>query len=169
MGPVGHFVPVGMQPAGGLATAFDDVAGQAARGEAVEIVCGPAELVHQRAQRHRAVDAAPGDHHLRPGIERARDRPRAEIGIGRQQPRRQRLTGIHVARAAIAQLIHYRHQVVTQHHRDLIDRPIPEANFCSACAQARGFTPPALLITRMPRRTTSGSTDAIATLTKSVA
>ena len=51
VGPVGHRGPVGVQAACRLAAAFDDVAGEAARGEPVEVVGGPAELVHQHAER----------------------------------------------------------------------------------------------------------------------
>ena len=48
-------------------------------------------------------------------------------------------------------------------------RPIVAARACNASAQPRGLMPPALAITLMPRRITSGSTDFIALSTKSVA
>ena len=57
----GTALPVGVQAAGRLAAAFDDVAGEAAGGQPVVVVGPPAELVHQHAERDRAVDAAAGD------------------------------------------------------------------------------------------------------------
>ncbi len=117
-GPVGHRLPVGVQPAGGLAAALDDVAGEAAAREPVVVVAGPAELVHQHAQRHRRVDAAPGDHHLRARVERGTDRRCAEIRVGAQHSLRQRRPAVHLAHAFVAQRRQQRHHVVALDHRD---------------------------------------------------
>ena len=116
--PVGHGIPVGVQPAGGLAAALDDVAGETAAREPVVVVVGPAELVHQHAQRHRRVDAAPGDHHLRARVERGADRRRAEIRIGAQHLLRQRRPAMHLVHALLAQRGQQRHHVVAFDHRD---------------------------------------------------
>ena len=53
----------------------------------------------QRAQGHRRIDAAAGDHHVGPRLERARDREAAEIGVHAGDPGRQLRTGVHLAEA----------------------------------------------------------------------
>jgi hypothetical protein len=116
--PVRNVFPVGVQAAGRLAAALDDVAGQAAGSQQVEVGSGPAELVHQRPQRHRAVDAASGDHHLGTGRERGGDRQRAEIGVGAQHLLGQGFAAEHVLDAARAQGRHLRADVVALDHRD---------------------------------------------------
>ena len=83
VGPAWHAVPVGVQPTSGLATAFEDVAGQTAGREQFVVVAAPAELVHQHTQRDGGIHAASGDHDLRAGIERGLDRQCAQIGIRR--------------------------------------------------------------------------------------
>ena len=50
-----------------------------------KIALVPFELVHQHAERQRAVGAAAGDDDVRPGIERRADRQGTEICIRRQQ------------------------------------------------------------------------------------
>ena len=50
--------------------------------ELIEIVRSPAEFMHQRPQRQRRIDAAPGDDNIGPHRQRACDRRRAEIGVG---------------------------------------------------------------------------------------
>ena len=71
-----------MQSAGGLRAAFDDVAGEAAGGQQIVVGRRPAELVDQRAERHRAVDAAAGNDDVGARVERLRDGEGAEVGIG---------------------------------------------------------------------------------------
>ena len=44
--PVGNRLPVGVQPAGGLAAAFDDVPGEAALREAIPVVLRPLEFMN---------------------------------------------------------------------------------------------------------------------------
>ena len=84
VGPIRHAGPVGVQPARGLATAFNDVTCEAACREQVKFVRAPAKLVHQHAQRHRRVHTTPGDDNLRPGVKRGADRQCAQVGIGRE-------------------------------------------------------------------------------------
>ena len=155
--PAGHLVPIGMHAAGRLRAAFEDVTDQAAGGEPVVIVGLPAEFVHQDAERERAVGAAPGDHDVGAAIERGRDRQRAEIGIGGEQLRRQRLAGRSLAARSRAS-----HRCAASRRR----LPPPRS---SATAQARaqtassarlaacGLTPPPLLTTLMRRFAISGS------------
>ncbi|MNN01812.1 hypothetical protein D3C81_1144400 [compost metagenome] len=118
VGPVRHALPVGMQPAGGLAAALDDMARQAALRQPVIVVRLPAELVHQHAQRDRAVDAAAGNHDLRALVERLADRQCAQVGVGADQLLRKRLPLLQVVDAGLAQLAELRHDVVALHHRD---------------------------------------------------
>ena len=64
MRPIGNPLPVGEQAAGGLAAALDDVAAQGAGSKTVEVYRCPGEGMDERAQRHRRIDAAAGDHHV---------------------------------------------------------------------------------------------------------
>ena len=66
-----------------------------------QVVVGvpPAELVQQRAQRQRRIDATSGDDDLRAGAERRGDRPRAQVGVHAGEPRRQRRAAAHLLRA----------------------------------------------------------------------
>ena len=155
--PVGHRGPVGVQAAGGLAAAFDDVAGEAARGEPVEVVGRPAELVHQHAERHRAVDAAAGDDDVGARVQR-RARSAARRGRRWRSPavraaarrwtgRPRRLLRIAAASGSTSSPVDHRDRAPA--------RPSSSASACTAAAQPCGFTPPALLTTRMPCSTTS--------------
>lgn len=114
----GMLFPVGVQAAGRLAAALDDVAGEAAGGQQVEVVVGPAEFVHQRPQRHGAVDAASGDHHLGTGRQRGGDRRGAEVGVGAQHLLGQGVAAEHVLDAALAHGRHLRADVVAFDHGD---------------------------------------------------
>ena len=118
VGPVRNLLPVGVQPTGRLAAAFDDVPGQAAAGQFVVLVGGPAELVHQGPQCDGAVDAAAGDHDVGPGLECAHDGQRTEIGIGAQHPLGQGLAAEHVALIGGSQSGHLGAHVVALDHRD---------------------------------------------------
>jgi len=121
MWPVRHVLPVGEQPARGLAAAFDDVAGQAATRQRVVIGGRPAKGIHQHAQRHRRIDAAAGDDDLRTRVQRGLDRQRAQVGVGGQHPGRQRRAALQLAhrRLGAAQLVDQRAHVVARDHGDL--------------------------------------------------
>ena len=116
--PVGHALPVGVQPARGLAAAFDDVSGQAALRQSVVVVRVPAEFVHQRAQRDGAVHASAGDHDLRARGQGLADGQRAEVRVGREEPGGQRRAALQFGDAFLAQSGHKRHHVVALHHGD---------------------------------------------------
>jgi hypothetical protein len=117
--PAGHALPVGVVAAGGLRAAFDQVPGQAALRELVEVVGRPAEVRDQRRQRHRAVHAAAGDDDVGARGKRRRDRERAEVGVGAHHLGRERRAGEHLLRAGRAQRLDLRHQVVAEHRGDL--------------------------------------------------
>ena len=82
-------MPVGEVAAGGLRAAFQDMADQAAGTEPVVIVRGPAEFMHQNAERQRAVGATAGDDDVGARGESGCDRQRAEIGVCSQELGRQ--------------------------------------------------------------------------------
>ena len=138
VGPARHRVPVGMQAASGLATAFDDVAGQAARRQGVVIRRGPAKLVHQHAQRHCRVHAATGDDHLGTGIQRGLDWQSTQIGVGGQHLRWQCRTALQLAHrvCGLAQLRQQRQHVVAQHHGNCQGH----AQLGGQCCQCRSAT-----------------------------
>ena len=71
--PIGHFLPIAEGAAGRLRAAFQDVADQAAGTETVIVVGRPAELVHQNAERKRAVGAAAGNDDIGAAVERRLD------------------------------------------------------------------------------------------------
>ncbi len=85
--------------------------------EPIVIVRRPLKLVHQDAERQRAIRATPGDDDIGAAIERRRNRQRAEIGVCRQQLRRQRLAGRRFARRC-PQRIDARQHIVAFNHRD---------------------------------------------------
>jgi hypothetical protein len=66
--PDRHVLPIGEQAAGGLRSALEQVAREAALSELVEILGAPAELVDQRTERKRRVDATTGDDDVRARI-----------------------------------------------------------------------------------------------------
>jgi len=101
-------------PRGGV----EKVAGETARGEPVVVGRPPAELVDQRPELDRAVDAAPGDHHLRTAIQRLRDRERAEIGVRACHAGGKRRAAPQVAHAARAEDFDLRQQIVALDDRD---------------------------------------------------
>ena len=110
--PVRHLLPIRIETAGALRTAFQEVADQAAGRQPVIIGVGPFELMHQDPERKRAVGATSGDHDVGAMVERAFDRQRAEIGIGCQKPGWQGQPGDVLANALSAQLLGHRQQVV---------------------------------------------------------
>jgi hypothetical protein len=110
--PAGHLLPVGEEAARGLRPAFEQVADQAAGGEAIVVIGGPTELVHQDAEGQGAVDAAAGDDDVGAQIEGSGNRYRAEIGICRGQGAWQRGAGDPLKRALFAQGVQLAHQVV---------------------------------------------------------
>ena len=118
MRPIGHRVPVGVQSARGLAATFNDVTHQASCSQQIQRVAAPAELVHQDPQCHGGIHTAPGDDHLRPGVQGRLDRQRAQIGVGRQDLRRQWRAALHFThrRGRRAQLINQWHDVVARDH-----------------------------------------------------
>ena len=103
VGPIGYRFPVGEQAPGGLRAALDDVAGKRPLREHVVGIRRPAELVHQGAERHRAVDTAPGDDHVGAAFEGVGNRDGAEIRVGREQFFRHRRGGKHFRHARGAQ------------------------------------------------------------------
>lgn len=76
-----HLTPIGEIATGTLTAAFNQVPGQAACGEAVVVVPGPAEFMHQRREGDRAVDTATGDHDIGARSECFDNGGRAEISI----------------------------------------------------------------------------------------
>ena len=84
----------------------------------VVVVGAPVELVHQGAQRHGAVDATAGDHDLRALIQGLLHRQGAQVGVGGQQPVRQRRSALQFGNALAAQGADQRHHVVALDHRD---------------------------------------------------
>src|SRR5438477_2415810 len=80
--------------------------------QAIEVVAGPTELVHQRAERNRAVDAAAGDDDLRALVERLLDRQRAQVSIGADQLIGQLARAVQALDAGCAQFLEQRHRVV---------------------------------------------------------
>ena len=119
VGPIGHALPIGKQTASGLRAAFDDVAGQRALGQPVVVIEAPIELMHQGAERHRAIDAAPGDDHIRAALESGRNRNRAEVSVGRENFFRQCRAGKHFSDTALAQRGDAVEHIVAFDHRDL--------------------------------------------------
>ena len=85
--------------AGGLHTAFDDVARGHRTREPVVIVAAPAEVGGGRADDDRRVGHPPGDDDVGAAVEAVDDAPRTEIGVGRK-------------RCAETELACARHQVV---------------------------------------------------------
>ncbi len=118
MGPLGYRSPIGEQPAGGLTAALDDVSGETALRETIVVVERPAERVQQRAERDRAVDAPPGDHHLRARVECSGDRRRAEVCVRGEHFGRERAAGAEFAHTFVAQRRQQRHDVVALDHGD---------------------------------------------------
>ena len=121
---VGHLTPVGVVAAGALRAAFDDVAGDGARCEAVPVLRAPTELVDERADDQARVGAATRDHDLRTAVEGFRDREGAQVDVragdaiahlGERRAGvevRERLAGSH-------ELIDVAHHVVALDDRDL--------------------------------------------------
>ena len=89
--PIGHLLPIAECSAGRLRSAFQDVANQTAGAKAVVVVRRPAELVHQDAERKGAIGASAGDDNVGGAVKGCLDGKCAEIGVRRQQPRRQPL------------------------------------------------------------------------------
>ena len=116
VGPIRDVLPVGVQAARGLAAALDEMPGQAARGQQVVVLRRPAELVHQRPERHRAVHAPAGDDDVSPFGQRTRHGQRAQVGVGAEHALRQGLPAHHVPRSGRAQLGQQRAHVIAQHH-----------------------------------------------------
>ena len=116
--PIGHALPIAERSACRLRTAFQDMADQAAGTEAVVVVGRPAELVHQNAERKRAVGAAAGNDNIGAALERRLDGKRAQIGIGGQQARRQPFTRNGFAQTVGAKLVDQWHDVVAFDHGD---------------------------------------------------
>jgi hypothetical protein len=117
--PARNAGPVGVVAAGGLRAALDQVAGQAAWRQLVQVVGFPVEAGDQRRQRHRAVDAAAGDDDVGAGGQRRGDREGAEVGVGAHHLGREGGAGEHLGRARGAHGLDLRHQVVAQHGGDL--------------------------------------------------
>jgi hypothetical protein len=63
--PAGNGLPVGKETSRYLRAALQQVAGETSCGEPVIVVLGPAELVHQNAERQGTVHAATGDDDVR--------------------------------------------------------------------------------------------------------
>ncbi len=114
-------LPVGVQAAGGLAAAFDDVAREAAGREQVEVVRRHAEFVHEHAERDGGVDAAAGDDDLRTCIERSLHRPCAEIRVGGEHAFGQRGAALQFAQGVVVPgaVAAAAGDVVAAHHGDL--------------------------------------------------
>ena len=64
-----------------LGAAFDDVAGDGARGQLVVILGSPAEAVNHGREGERRVGATSGDHDIGSGIERFSQRERSDIRV----------------------------------------------------------------------------------------
>ena len=157
---VGNVLPiVEAVAARALRAAFDDVAGDDSRGESIPVVAGPAELVAQRRHRERGVGRAAGDDDVRAARERLDDRHRADVRVGRQHAIAnggERLARLHVRerdvrRAISSSMRGSRSSPVTTPIRTLSATPCFCATSRTAAAQAGGFTPPALAMTRTPR------------------
>ena len=76
----GHVGPAVVVAAAGLRAAFEQVAGDHARGDAVPV--SPAEFMQQRADGERHVGATAGDHDVGAAVECLANRRRAEVGVG---------------------------------------------------------------------------------------
>ena len=146
----GDVLPVGGDAAGRLGAAFEDMANEAAHGEAVVVVRSPAEGMDQRTERQRAVGAASGDDDVgaarqsrrRSGMRRDRrscstDRPAAaapeNISV---EPGRRSSSAIGI-----------RSSPVTTATRSSTPACFSAAS--TASRQPSGLTPPALTTTRM--------------------
>ena len=116
--PVGDVLPVGVQTARGLTTAFDDVTCQAAAGELVQVLGRPAKFVNQGPQADRAVDTTPGDDDVGTRVQSAGNRSRPQIRIGTQQFVGQGFAAEHVAGIGGAQRGQQGRYIVAFHHRD---------------------------------------------------
>ena len=117
--PAGHAGPIGVVAAGGLRAAFDQVAGEAALRQLVQVVGGPTEARDQRSQRHRAVHAASGDHDVGARGQRCGDGEGAQVGVGAHDLGGESCAGEHLLRAGRAQRLDLRHQVVAEDGGDL--------------------------------------------------
>ena len=112
-----HPLPIGEDAPRGLGAALDEVTGQTARGQQVQLIVAPAEFVHQRTQGQRAVHATAGDHHLGARIQCCGDGPCAEVGIHAGHFGRQGLARIHLPRVQAAHPFQAGQQVVPHDHR----------------------------------------------------
>ena len=121
----------------------------------------PAELVAQRRHRQRGVGRAAGDDDVRAARERLDDRRGADVRVGRQHAvahgrRAARPCPCWRARCPLAissSRRGSRSSPVTTPICSLPAAPRWRATSSTACAQATGFTPPALAMTRTPRST----------------
>ena len=121
--PAGHIAPIGEGAAGRLRPAFDQVPGQRAGSQKIEIARPPAEFMDQRPQRQRRIDNAPGDDDIGAAGQRRRDGKRPEIGVAAGQPVRRKRRAIgHVDRAG-GKFGGARRQVVAGDGRDLQVQP----------------------------------------------
>ena len=116
--PIGNVLPIGVQPAGGLATALDDVTGQTAARQLMKVVLLPAKRVDERPQGGGAVHAAAGDDDVGPRVQSLGDRPSAQVGIRAQHFLGQGFAAEHVGAALFAQPGQQRRDVVAFDHRD---------------------------------------------------
>ena len=112
-----------VQAAGHLGTAFDQVAGHAAAGQAMPIVPLPAELVDRRAERQRRVGHATGDHQPGAAGQGFDNRPSPQVGIGaddRPAELGQRLAGVEILEAAagLLQFVQAADDIVARNHAD---------------------------------------------------
>ena len=114
---VRHLPPIGEVAAGALRAAFDDMPGQCRLGQAVVVLPGPVELMHQRRADHRAVHHTAGYHDIGTQLQRLHDAGRAEVGVGGYAHRRQGRAAEHVGDAV--QLLELRLQVIPQQYGDL--------------------------------------------------
>lgn len=128
--PIGHVAPIGKGAARDLRAAFEQMAGQCARRQQIEILRAPAELVDQRSQDHRAVHHPSGDDDVRALRQRRRDRERTEIGVGADDVFGEGRPGEHIAMAGRPQFVQSRAQVVAvdeghgQREARLADHPL---------------------------------------------
>ncbi len=155
--PARHLVPVGVNAAGRLRAAFQDVTDQAAGGEPV-VVVGLSSRTRASGCRARArYRAAAGDHDVGAAVERGRNRQRTEIGIGGEQPRRQRLAGRQL-RARSARAVRSIRGITSSPSTTAIFSSTPSSAHSASSARlpACGLTPPPLLTTLMPRRASVG-------------
>ena len=112
------------------------------------VVHAPAEFVDQRAQGHRRIDAAAGDHHVGAFGQRAGDREAAEIGVHAGDAcaaarRRYPSRGCRACAARRARGCRSSPSTTAT----LSVTPAASQAFSTASRQACGFTPPALVMT----------------------